>query len=123
MNIDKVYVCDIYKLDDISYNNIDCKVILKKGFSLDDSVYTKYKTSFVKTALVCYSLLLGGFVDMETGQFYKLGYPKNIGELFIDTHKRKIDGKDLMNTNKKYYSKKLILKRYNEYKNGDNNEC
>jgi len=123
MNIDKVYLCDIYRLDDISYNNIDVKVDLSKGFDLDHFLRIKRKVSYVKKALVYYSINRGGFIDMENGQFYMLGYPSTKGQLFVDVHKSKIYGKDLMNTNKKHYTKKKILKRYNEYKNDDINEC
>ena len=123
MNIDKVYICDIYRLDDISYNNMDLKKETNKGFSLDAFLRIKRKTSYVKSALVYYSVYQGGFIDIETGQFYKLGYPNYVGQLFVDVHKNKIYGKDLMKTNRKSYSKKKILKRYNEYKEDDNNEC
>ena len=75
MNINKVYICDIYKLDDISYNNIDVNVDLSRGFNLDNFLRIKRKTSYVKRALVYYSINRSGFIDMETGQFYKLGYP------------------------------------------------
>ena len=124
MNIDKVYVCDIYRLDKIAYNNIDFKnADRSKGFSLDNFLRIKRKTSYVKTALVYYSINRGGFIDMKTKEFYSLGYPSVIGELFVDVHKSKIFGKDIMGTNRRYYSKKKILKRYNEYKEGENNEC
>ena len=122
MNINNVYVCDIYRLDKISYNNFDFKnVDIIHGLSLDDCLCVKRKVSFYKKALVYYSVIHGGFIDMETKKLYNLGYPNTIGQLFIDVHKSKIYGKTLMGSNKKHYSKKRILKRYNEYKNADTN--
>lgn len=123
MNINNVYECDIYRLNDISYNNIDVNVDLSEGFSLDKFLRIKRKTSYVKTALVYYSINRGGFIDMKTKEFYNLGYPSIVGELFVDVHKSKISGKDIMGTDRIYYSKKKILKKYNEYKDGENNEC
>ena len=123
MNIDNVYVCDIYRLDDISYNNLDFSSGCSLEFSLDKYLRIKRKVSFVKKALVYYSITQGGFVDFETKEWYRLGYPSTRGELFVDVNKSKIYGKTLMESNRKYYSKKKILKRYNEYKDGDNNEC
>ena len=124
MNIDKVYICDIYRLDKIIYNCIDFKnADRSKGFSLDNFLRIKRKVSYVKSALVYYSINKGGFVDLETKEFYSFGYPSFEGRLFVDVHKSKIKGKDIMDTNKKHYTKKKILKKYNEYKVGDNNEC
>ena len=123
MNIDKVYICDIYRLDKIIYNCMDTDYDLSQGFDLDKFLRIKRKTSYVKKALVYYSINKGGFIDMETGHWYRLGYPSTNGQLFVDVHKSKIYGKELMGTNKKHYSKKKILKKYYEYKDGDNNEC
>lgn len=123
MNIDKVYVCDIYRLDDISYNNMDVNVDLSEGFSLDKFLRIKREVTFVKKTLVYFSVNRGGFIDLETKEWYRLGYPSTIGELFVDVHKSKIYGKEIMGTNKRYYSKKKILKKYYKYKTGGNNEC
>lgn len=123
MNIDKVYVCDIYRLDKIIYNCIDTNYDLSQVFSLDNFLKIKRKTSYVKTALVYFSLYKGGFIDLETGDWYRLGNSDTIGELFVDVNKSKIYGSKLMDSSKKHYSKKKILKRYNEYKEGNNNEC
>ena len=123
MNIDRVYECNIYRLDDISYNNIDEKNDDGcKEFSLDKFLGIKREITYVKTVLVYYSTNRGGFIDMKTKEFYNLGYPSTIGTLFVDVYKKKICGKEIMGSNKKYYSKKKILKRYNEYKDGENNE-
>ena len=123
MNIDKVYECIIYRLDNISYN-LDLKNIDRnEKFSLDNFLGIERKTSYVKHALVYFDINRGGFIDIETKEFYKLGYPSVIGESFVDVHKSKIYGKEIMGTNRKYYSKKKILKKYNEYKLGENNEC
>ena len=122
MNIDKVYVCDIYRLEERTSNRYNTKVYMGKNFNSYDDDYVVNKCVFVKSALVYYSLLQGGFIDVETGQFYKLGYPSVNGELFVDVHRSKIHGSKLMGTNKKHYSKKKILKRYSEYKDGGNNE-
>lgn len=123
MNIYKVYVCDIYRLEDRKHNIYNTKVHMGMDFNdyLDD--YVVNKCVFVKKALVYYSIVKSGFIDMETGQFYNLGYPDAVGQLFVDLHKSKIYGKDIMGTSKKNYSKKKILKKYNEYQDGDNNEC
>ena len=123
MNIDKVYVCDIYRLDDINYNDINVTVDKGNGFNLDNFLRIRRKTSYVKKALVYYSVIRGGFIDLETKEFYKLGYPCTKGELFVDLHKNKIYGSNLMASNKKHYTKKKIIKRYNDYKDGDNSEC
>ena len=80
------------------------------------------KCIFVKQALVYFSVFRG-FVDMETGEIYNLGYPSSNGQLFIDVHQSKIYGRDLMGSSKKHYSKKRILKKFTEYNGGDNNEC
>lgn len=123
MNIDKVYMCDIYRLDDISYNNLDFKMSESIEFSLDNFLSIKRKISYVKHALVYYNVCQGCFIDLETYERYKLGYGNTIGELFVDIHKSKIYGKTLMSSNRKYYSKKKILKKYDEYKIGDIHEC
>lgn len=122
MNIDKVYVCDIYRLDDISYNCYDSKIKFD-GYNLDKFLGIKRDISYVKKVLVYFSINKGGFIDLETNECYRLGYPSTIGELFVDIHKSKINGRTLMGNNKKYILKKKVLKRYNQYKLGDNNEC
>jgi len=123
MNIDNVYICDIYRLDKINYNCFDGTASFDGNYSLDKYLGTKRYVSYVKKALVYYSIYKGGFIDLETGQWYRLGYPSNLGELFVDVHKGKINGHTLMGKDKRYISKKKILKRYNEYKCGDNSEC
>lgn len=123
MNIDYVYICDIYRLDKVMYNCFDSTASFDGDFSLDKFLKTKRYVSYVKKALVYYSIYKGGFIDLETGQWYRLGYPSTPGELYVDVHKSKIKGNALMETDRRYISKKKILKRYNEYKCGDNNEC
>lgn len=122
MNIDKVYICDIYRLDDISYNNFTNKIDKSKGFDIDHFLGIKREISYVKPALVYFSVSCGGFIDLETKEFYKLGYTNIKGELFVDVHKSKIYGKTLMGSDRKHYSKKKILKKYNEVKDGGRKE-
>ena len=123
MNINKVYICDIYRIDDISYNNLDFKTSDNIEFNLDNFLSIKQKTSYVKKVLVYYSVYEGRFIDLETNERYKLGYSNTIGRLFVDIHEKKIYGKTLMGSKKRHYSKKKILRKYDEYKSGDINEC
>lgn len=123
MNINVVYECDIYRLVDTK-----CKIDIKNNINGKYEYYTDNygmanKYELIKKALVYYSILQGGFIDMETGQFYKLGYPSVKGELFVSVHKSKKYGKDIMGTNRHFYSKRKILKKYIEYKEGENCEC
>lgn len=119
MNIDNVYLCDIYRLDDISYNDINVKVDLSNGFNLDNFLRIKREVSFVKKALVYFSVMQGGFIDLETKEWYRFGYPSAKGELFVDVHKDKVYGKTLMDSKRKHFTKKKILKKYAEYKTND----
>lgn len=123
MNIDKVYICDIYRIDDIYYNKMDFKMSDSNEFCLDNFLSIKHKTSYVKKALVYYSEYEGRFIDLETKERYRLGYSNTIGRLFVDIHERKIYGKTLMGSNRKYYPKKKILCKYDEYKYGGIHEC
>jgi len=122
MNIDKVYICDIYRLNKITYNCFNSNVSFDGNYSLDKFLKTKRDVSYVKKALVYYSIYKGGFIDLETGVWYRFGYPSTPGELFVDVHKSKINGHTLMGIDRRHISKKKILKRYNEYKCGDKRE-
>ena len=44
------------------------------------------------------------------------------GDLFVDTRKKVLYVSKLFDTKRKHYSKKKILERYNEYKEGENSE-
>lgn len=122
MNIDKVYICDIYRMDKINYNCLDFSSF-DGNYNLDKFLKIKRNVTYVKTSLVYFSIIQGGFIDLETGQWYRLGYPSIVGELFVDVHKNKVNGHTLMGTDRKHYSKRKILKRYNEYNYGDKREC
>lgn len=122
MNIDKVYICDIYRMDKINYNCLDFSSF-DGNYNLDKFLRIKRNVTYVKTSLVYFSIIQGGFIDLETGQWYRLGYPSIVGELFVDVHKNKVNGYTLMGTDRKHYSKRKILKRYNEYNYGDKREC
>ena len=78
-----------------------------------------------KKALVYYSLRHKCFIDLETKVRYHCGMPVSINNnyFFADILSSKISGKKILGTSRDFYSKKKILKRYNEYKGGDNNEC
>ena len=123
MNINKVYIADIYRLEDRKFNKFATKVNNGRDFNFYTDDFMVNKCVFVKKSLVYYSYLLGQFVDLETGEWYNVGYPNSVGELFIDISISKIYGKDLMRSDKKYYTKKKILKKYDEYKGRNINEC
>ena len=117
MNIDKVYECDIYRIEDIICDDIKVTVDRGNGYNFDTIRRIKYKTFFVKKALVYFSVLCGCFIDLQTKERYGLGYDKcTKGDLFVYIDKDKIYGKDIVGTDKKHYSKKKILKKYNEIK-------
>ena len=67
MFIDKVYVCDVYILKDRIYNKYNTKVYNGKNYNCYVDDYVVNKCEFVEEALVYYSVLQGGFIDMRTG--------------------------------------------------------
>jgi len=123
MNINNVYECDIYRLEERKLNKFNIKESGGNNIYYYIDGYFVNKCVFVKKALVYFSICRGGLIDIETGEFYNLGYPRIVGTSFVDVNKSKIYGKDIMGTDKKHYSKKKILKRYSEYKGGDYDEC
>lgn len=124
MNIDRVYVCNVYRVkDSINYDIID-KIDRGDGFSHSKAHHTECETIFVKKALVYSNVLHGYYIDLETKEKYIMGFDGcTKGDLFIYIDKNRIHGKTLMGSNGKHHSKKKILKKYAEYKNGDIHEC
>lgn len=124
MDINEVYVYEVYRIDfcDEQEGSIQ-RFFYDEEFGLIKSA--NVKISFVKKALVYYSLRNRCFIDIETKERYCAGIPvsKNNGNLFVDVLKSRIYGKEIMGTSRQFYSKKKILKRYMEYKAGENNEC
>ena len=117
MNIEKVYLCDIYVMENLECKKINVNVDRVNGFNYDSITSVKCKTTFVKKALVYYSVLNGYYVDLETKEKYKFGYgAASTGDLFVDIKRKKVYGKEIMGSQKKHYSKKKVLKRYDEYK-------
>ena len=117
MNIEKVYLCDIYVMENLECKKINVNVDRGNGFNYDSITSVKCKTTFVKKALVYYSVLNGYYVDLETKEKYKFGYgAASTWYLFVDIKRKKIYGKEIMGSQKKHYSKKKVLKRYDEYK-------
>lgn len=125
MNIEKVYLCDIYVLENLECKKINVNVDRGNGFNYDSITSVKCKTIFVKKALVYYSVLNGCFIDLETKEKYKFGYGGcNIGDLFVDIKREKTYISSLFGSDKKYMFKRKILKKYNEVKNGcEIDEC
>ena len=132
MNIDKVYVCSVYKCEfsESEYDNYDANDIERNmlNFIILDENLSSLKTLkkniiFVKRALVYYSKKHACFIDLETNEKYHIGmsYSTDNG-LFVDVRKQKIYGRELMDSKRKHFTKKKILKKYNEFRD-DNNEC
>ena len=124
MNIDKVFICDVYKLikkENYFYNDHDVK---NKEFSLDRFLRIKRRVVFIKKALVYYDNVNYCYIDIETKKKYNFGVLGCVeGDYFIDTKKEVLYGSKLVNSNRKHVSRKKILKRYIEYKKGDTSEC
>ena len=117
MNIDKICVCEVYRIDFCNEEEGS----IKRFFYDDEFGLVKpenVKISFEKKALVYYSLRHSCFIDLETKERYSAGIPtsKNNENLFVDVLKTRISGKDIMGTNRRHYSKKKIQRRYSEYK-------
>ena len=133
MNINKVYVCSIFKreLCESEYDGsieMCTKDNTIKSVIVDEEFYVvkvlKANIVFVKKALVYYSEKKGCFIDLETMERYNYGIPKssNYEDLFVNVKKEKIFGNELMHSKRKHFTKKKILKRYNEFR-GNQNEC
>lgn len=132
MNIDKVYVCSVYRCeyseceyDIYDENNIESNImnyiIIDENLSLLKTL--KKNIIYVKKALVYYSRKEECFIDLESNEKYSIGMSYSTdNDLFVDIRRRKIYGRDLMDSNRKHFTKRKILKRYKEF-SGGNNEC
>jgi len=133
MNINNVYECNVYKYefsefeyDNYDENNIERNIV---NFIIIDENLSALKTLkkyilFVKKTIVYYSEKYDCFIDLETNEKYSIGM-SSLSEndnLFIDVRKPKIYGKDLMDSKRKHFTKRKILKRYNLLK-GEIHEC
>ena len=93
MNIDRVFVCDIYKLikvENYFYNDHD---VTNKDFSLDRFLRVKRRVNFIKEALVYYDKSRNCYIDLETKEKYRFGvFGCPEGDMFIDTRKEVVYG-------------------------------
>ena len=124
VDINRVFECDICKLIKIEnyfYNDHD---VNNREFSLDCFLHVRRRVDFIKKALVYYDKFHNCYIDIETRKKYSFGILGCVeGDHFIDTKKEVLYGSKLFDSKRKHYSKRKILKKYSEYKKGDNNEC
>ena len=123
MKTENVYLCDIYQLTDVKYDDMSVTVDDGEGLYYDDIVRIKRKSIFVKQSLVYYSTFYNCFIDLQSKERYNLGfYGWEIGELFIEEKREKKKVSTLYYVGKKHISKRKILKRHNEELNGGRKE-
>lgn len=103
MNVDNVYIADIYMIDEKTLIDID-------WFS---STY-KYRYCFFKKALV---ISRGNkFIDLSTRKKYRYHMQEDqeydVGEMIVD---KLVPYVREVSVEKQHMSRKRVLKRYNEY--------
>lgn len=106
MNINSVYECSIYQI--VNYD-------IEKG-------YINYKFKFVKKAIV-YKNKNNSFTDLGTKEKYKFGYGACfIGDFFICAEDGMIPLAQVIEHKRKNMTRKKILKKYDEVKDGGKDE-
>ena len=116
MNLNKVYLCEIYQLVDIVYND-------KNSSNNNKFLRVIRDTMFIKKTLVYYSELKREYIDLITKEKYKYGYGACvIGDYYINSKKGLTPLSSLINCKRKNMTKKRILKKYNKELEVEKNE-